>query len=74
MTDFLDLARRERADILAGAADELGLPPSVLEKDIWICWALGRVFAMPDAPPMAFKGGTSLSKVFNASQETTELR
>lgn len=72
MTDFLSLPSRERADILAGAADEIGIPPGALEKDIWICWALERVFTMPDAPPMAFKGGTSLSKVFNAIRRFSE--
>ncbi len=72
MTEFLSLPSHERADILAGAADEAGIPPGALEKDIWICWALERVFAMPDAPPMAFKGGTSLSKVFNAIRRFSE--
>jgi hypothetical protein len=37
-----------------------------LEKDIWICWVLHGVFGMPGRLPMAFKGGTSLSKVYGA--------
>jgi len=41
MTDFLSLPSRERADILAGAGDELGIPPGALEKDIWIRFAGG---------------------------------
>ena len=38
--------------------------PSSWSKDIWVCRALGALFSMPDPHPMAFKGGTSLSKVF----------
>jgi predicted nucleotidyltransferase component of viral defense system len=44
----------------------------VAEKDIWLCWALEALFRMPGALPMAFKGGTSLSKVFNAIQRVSE--
>ena len=36
----------------------------ILEKDIWVCWVLLALFSMPDPHPMAFKGGTSLSKVY----------
>lgn len=31
-----------------------------------MCWALAAVFEMPDRLPLAFKGGTSLSKVYRA--------
>ena len=46
---------------------------AVVEKDFWVCWTLRRLFAMPDAPAcMVFKGGTSLSKVFNATDRFSE--
>src|SRR5206468_1490087 len=60
------------ADIIRTLALELGRVPGVLEKDVWVCWALDALFAMPDAPPMAFKGGTSLSKVFDAIRRFSE--
>ena len=61
---FLSLAAQDRKDILDTAAEQLGRPAVILEKDIWICWLLQVLFAIPDHKPMAFKGGTSLSKVY----------
>ncbi len=61
---FLSLGTRERADILRTAAASAGRFAVVLEKDIWVCWVLHALFSMPDPHPMAFKGGTSLSKVY----------
>ena len=61
---FLSLDARERADILRTLAANSGRSPVILEKDIWVCWVLQALFSMPDPHPMAFKGGTSLSKVY----------
>jgi predicted nucleotidyltransferase component of viral defense system len=44
----------------------------LLEKDIWICWALEFLFKMPNRLPMAFKGGTSLSKAFRIIDRFSE--
>ena len=46
--------------------------PVVLEKDIWVCWVLQALFTMPGRLQMAFKGGTSLSKVFGAIARFSE--
>ena len=70
--DFLQLSRDDQADIIQGSAPKLGLAPMVLEKDVWVCWTLARLFEMPKRLPMAFKGGTSLSKAFNAIQRFSE--
>ena len=69
---FLSLKAEERKEILQTLSAKLGMSPSVLEKDVWVCWALQHLFAMPGAIPMAFKGGTSLSKVFNAIKRFSE--
>jgi hypothetical protein len=37
-----------------------------------VCWALQTLFTMPGRIPMAFKGGTSLSKVFGAIARFSE--
>lgn len=50
----------------------MGLSPAVLEKDVWMCWVLKTLFEMPDQLPMAFKGGTSLSKVYGAIRRFSE--
>ena len=61
---FLSLGARERADILRTVAARSRRSAVILEKDIWVCWVLQALFSMPDPHPMAFKGGTSLSKVY----------
>lgn len=69
---FLQLESNEQAQILQGAAQEFGRAPEVIEKDLWVCWTLQQLFEMPGRYPMAFKGGTSLSKVFNAIHRFSE--
>ena len=56
---FLHLPVGAREKILETAAVKLGQPAKALEKDVWLCWSLQTLFSMPDAHPMAFKGGTS---------------
>ena len=61
---FLHLSASEQSQILRGLGPRLSRSPTVLEKDVWVCWVLQALFTMPGRLPMAFKGGTSLSKVF----------
>ena len=69
---FLSLDAGERADILRTVAARSGRAAIILEKDIWVCWVLQAVFSMPDPHPMAFKGGTSLSKVYRIIDRFSE--
>lgn len=69
---FLQLATGDRKAILEGAAQASGKGANVLEKDVWVCWTLAKLDAMPDVPPLAFKGGTSLSKVYDAIARFSE--
>ena len=69
---FLSLDAGERADILQTVAARSGRSAIILEKDIWVCWVLQALFSMPDPHPMAFKGGTSLSKVYHAIDRFSE--
>ena len=69
---FLSLDARERADILRTLAAHSGRSAVILEKDIWVCWVLQALFSMPDPHPMAFKGGTSLSKVYRIIDRFSE--
>lgn len=72
MQDFLTLPKREQAEIIQSLSYQLGKSPMILEKDIWICWVLKHLFAMPNRLPMAFKGGTSLSKVYDIIHRFSE--
>jgi predicted nucleotidyltransferase component of viral defense system len=69
---FLQLSAEEQADILQTHAGKLGRRAEHLEKDVWICWVLQGLFGMPSRLPMAFKGGTSLSKVYGAIRRFSE--
>lgn len=69
---WMELPEEDRKDILQAAAVEFGRQATVLEKDIWVCWVLQILFSIPDAHPMAFKGGTSLSKVYQVIDRFSE--
>ena len=69
---FLSLPAADRRDILETAANRLGRPAAILEKDAWVCHALHILFSIPDGPPMAFKGSTSLSKVYRIVDRFSE--
>ncbi len=44
-----------------------------MEKDYWVCWLLGVIFADPRwNAHLVFKGGTSLAKVFHAINRFSE--
>ncbi len=70
-----ELARRtaaDRAAVFQSAAAERGLPPLYVEKDFWVCWSLRRLFSPVLVEGMVFKGGTSLSKVWEAINRFSE--
>jgi hypothetical protein len=69
---FLTLSLHERAEVLESIAPVAGLSPLVLEKDVWVVWALDVIFSMPARLPIAFKGGTSLSKIYGAISRFSE--
>ncbi|MBU3699480.1 MAG: nucleotidyl transferase AbiEii/AbiGii toxin family protein [Candidatus Kapabacteria bacterium] len=70
--NFLWLDPEERADILQTLALELGRSATVLEKDVWVCWILSKLFSLPLSHRLAFKGGTSLSKVYGLIHRFSE--
>jgi len=69
---FLSLSLSDQSAILRAQAPVLDRVPEVLEKDVWVCWALQQLFSMPEQLHMAFKGGTSLSKVFRVIERFSE--
>ena len=69
---FLQLPETDRKAILDKAAQKLGKSPNLLEKDVWVCWTLEKLSNMPEVPSLAFKGGTSLSKAFDAIARFSE--
>lgn len=69
---FLQVARQDQVEIFNTLATTMGRSAEVLEKDVWVCWVLQHLFVMPNRKRMAFKGGTSLSKVFATIQRFSE--
>lgn len=60
------LPERERRELFAETAAAMKTVPAIAEKDFWVVWVLHQLFADPGLKQMLqFKGGTSLSKVFN---------
>ncbi len=72
MPEFLRLPIEEQRDILSAMSAALGRTSQVLHKDVWVCWALRELFSLDTGVRMAFKGGTSLSKVFRAIHRFSE--
>ena len=72
MTEFFQLSTVERLAALNQAADKSGLQPHLLEKDIWVVWSLRNLFTGSYADHLVFKGGTSLSKVYDVIQRFSE--
>lgn len=69
---FLYLPASDRADALEVAAADLGRPAGLLEKDVWVVWTLDVLFRQELGSALTFKGGTSLSKVFQIIDRFSE--
>ena len=69
---FLRLTAKDRLDALGVAADRLGRPAHLLEKDVWVVWAIQQLFGSPIGTNLVFKGGTSLSKAYQVIDRFSE--
>ena len=54
------------------AADRSGRPAHLLEKDVWVVWALATLYGSPLGEHLVFKGGTSLSKAYGVIRRFSE--
>lgn len=69
---YFELPPAGQREILDEAFSETGRSPSVIEKDVWLTLILQLLFSMPGRKAMAFKGGTSLSKVHGVIERFSE--
>jgi hypothetical protein len=73
MNNFIGLTDSKKERSFNNAALTLGIPPVLIEKDFWVCWMLQELFSLPGiAENLTFKGGTSLSKCYNAIHRFSE--
>ena len=67
------LPAQQRSELFSETATQKGTTPAVVEKDFWVTWVLNRLFQEPDlARLLMFKGGTSISKVYNLIERFSE--
>ena len=69
---WFELSSADQAEALEVAAGRSGRPAHLLEKDIWVVWALAAIYSSPLADTLTFKGGTSLSKVYKVIDRFSE--
>ena len=67
------LNEQQRAELFQETAAVKGMTPAVVEKDFWVSWILGRLYQDDDLTrQLMFKGGTSLSKVYDLIERFSE--
>ncbi len=73
MDRFAVLPASEKILYFDTMAGKLGISPEMVEKDFWGCWTLEKLFTLKDiGAHITFKGGTSLSKCYNAIERFSE--
>ena len=73
MDHLLVLPDARRQVLFDEAGARLGLSAGSVEKDLWVCWVLRALFALPTSGRhLTFKGGTSLSKGWRLIQRFSE--
>lgn len=69
---FLALGRDDQREVLEQVRARIDRPTHLLEKDVWVVWALAALFDSPLAADLTFKGGTSLSKAYKIIDRFSE--
>jgi hypothetical protein len=70
---FARRSGEDRRDLFRATAQAMQVQEAIIEKDFWVCWVLDYLFQIsPWKDQLAFKGGTSLSKVYNAIERFSE--
>ncbi len=73
MNNIALLNIEEQVNLFNEVAIKKNIPPAIVEKDFWVCWTLGKFFSDPElSKQLIFKGGTTLSKVFNLIERFSE--
>lgn len=70
--DFFSLSKKDQREALAYGQAHAGRPAHLLEKDIWVVWALRTLFESQLSSNLTFKGGTSLSKAYKLIDRFSE--
>jgi predicted nucleotidyltransferase component of viral defense system len=69
---FTELSKNQQIAIIEEMHNRKPLLQVVIEKDWWVTAVLRALFSLPYAEHLSFKGGTSLSKCWNAIERFSE--
>ncbi len=70
--NWLDLNTNKQKELFEQLSFETGILPQAIEKDAWVTMMLRMLFTSEISEELTFKGGTSLSKVYNLIQRFSE--
>jgi predicted nucleotidyltransferase component of viral defense system len=72
MNNFINLTKEQQIAVIEQLVNKMGLPAQAIEKDLWVTTFLQLIFSLPFADKLVFKGGTSLSKIWNVIERFSE--
>lgn len=73
MLSVAKLNINDRRVLFTNTGEKMGLHPSIIEKDFWVCYLLNILFHEEQwKRAFVFKGGTSLSKAYHAIERFSE--
>lgn len=73
MINVAQLPSANREELFIIAAQSMGVPPAIVEKDFWVCYILDYLFHRSEfGSHLVFKGGTSLSKCYRLVHRFSE--
>lgn len=73
MNQIFEMKQRDRLALFEAVANRMQMRTAIIEKDYWVVWALWRLFEQKELRSyLTFKGGTSLSKIFNVIKRFSE--
>lgn len=73
MDRIAQLSPEERSDVFTETAVLKQMTPAIVEKDFWVVWTLDKLFTEEWlSKELLFKGGTSLSKVYDMIERFSE--
>lgn len=76
LADYFTLEKTARAEIIHASALMMKVDPIIIEKDLWVVLALRALFDQNQEhnthKALTFKGGTSLSKAYQAIERFSE--
>lgn len=70
--NYFSLNPAQQRQVIEQTAAKLNLPVQAVEKDLWVTAILQVLFTLSCAHGLVFKGGTSISKVWNAINRFSE--